>query len=175
MPYIVNMSDKKTTTKDKVEVQHEPLEDFEDMDVEMLLPSMNVSKEMVQPEKEECMVKDDALMSLYDEILNNCRKDREQCTEVVANFLDMVMNDGDASSASKEAIVNLIKVQTDISDKMSKVADLMTRIKLKDKDTFPRYLAAQQNNKVVIEGDRRDLIKTISKLANKKKGENEPK
>jgi hypothetical protein len=58
---------------------------------------------------------------------------------------------------------------------MSKIADLKTRIKLKDKDTFPRYLAAQQNNKVVIEGDHRSLIKSISKMTSKKKGDNEPK
>ena len=86
----------------------------------------------------------------------------------MSTFLEMVINDGDASSASKEAIVNLIKIKSDTSDKMSKVADLMTRIKLKEKDTFPRYLSAQQNNKVVIEGSKRDLLKSINKLANKK-------
>jgi hypothetical protein len=64
-----------------------------------------------------------------------------------------------------------MKIKSDTADKMSKVADLMTRIKLKDKDTFPRYLAAQQNNKVVIEGSKRDLLKSINKLANNKKGE----
>lgn len=153
--------------------EEEFLDEFPDMDVEMLLPSMNVTKE-IMPEPQECIVKDDQLMGLYGEILDNCRKDREQCTEVIANFLDMVMNEGDASSASKEAIVNLLNVQTGISDKMSKVADLMTRIKLKDKDTFPRYLAAQQNNKVVIEGSKRDLLKSINKMANKK-GPNEKK
>ena len=153
--------------------EEEFLDEFPDMDVEMLLPSMNVTKE-IMPEPQECIVKDDQLMGLYSEILDNCRKDREQCTDVIANFLDMVMNEGDASSASKEAIVNLLNVQTGISDKMSKVADLMTRIKLKDKDTFPRYLAAQQNNKVVIEGSKRDLLKSINKMANKK-GPNEKK
>jgi hypothetical protein len=80
----------------------------------------------------------------------------------------MATNDGDSSSATKEAVVGLMKIKTDMSDKMSKVADLMTRIKLKDKDTFPRYLAQQQNNKVVIEGSHRDLLKSINKLSNKK-------
>ena len=64
--------------------------------------------------------------------------------------------------------VNLIKIKSDTADKMSKVADLMTRIKLKEKDTFPRYLAAQQNNKVVIEGSKRDLLKSINKITSKK-------
>jgi hypothetical protein len=86
----------------------------------------------------------------------------------------MVLNDGDASSASKEAIVNLLKIKSDTSDKMTKVADLMTRIKLKDKDTFPRYLAAQQNNKVIIEGSKREMIKSINKMtANKGKTNDE--
>jgi len=145
----------------------EIIDDFDDMDVEMLLPTMNVNKELI-PEREECIIKDEELTGLYDEILDQCRKDREQHNEVIANFLDMVMNDGDASSASKEAIVNLLKSKTDINDKMAKIADLKTRIKLKDKDTFPRYLAAQQNNKVVIEGSKRELLKSVSKLVNKR-------
>jgi len=81
------------------------------------------------------------------------------------------MNEGDASSSSKEAIVNLLKINTDVNDKMSKIADLRTRMKLKEKDTFPRYLAAQQNNKVVIEGSKREMLKTISKLAQRKKND----
>lgn len=171
-----------SSTKPKVEEKvEEPvgeaeliIDEFDGMDVEALLPTMNVSKDLV-PEKEECIVKDEELTGLYDEILQNCRDDRQKVDEILANFLDMVMNDGDASSASKEAIVNLVKIRSDTADKMSKIADLKTRIKLKDKDTFPRYLAAQQNNKVVIEGDHRSLIKSISKMTSKKKGDNEPK
>lgn len=144
-------------------------EDLDEIDVEMLLPSMNVGKQFIPPiEEKECIVKDDTLMDLYGEILTNCRDDRTKVDEILGTFLEMVINDGDASSASKEAIVNLVKIKSDTADKMSKVADLMTRIKLKDKDTFPRYLAAQQNNKVVIEGSKRDLLKSISKIANKK-------
>jgi len=151
-----------------------PLEEDFDMDVEMILPTMNVSKELTSgSEDKECIVKDENLLGLYDEILTNCRDDRSKVDEILATFLEMVINDGDASSASKEAIVNLMKIKSDTADKMSKVADLMTRLKLKDKDTFPRYLAAQQNNKVVIEGSKRDLLKSINKIANKKGKSNE--
>lgn len=160
----------------KYEVQDdtipELLDEMDDMDVEVLLPTMNVTHDLTPPEKPDCIIKDDQLIGLYDEILNMGRKDRVQIDEVLTNFLDMVLNDGDSSQASKEAVVNLIKAKTDIADKMSKVADLMTRIKLKDSNTFPRYLAAQQNNKVVIEGSKRDLLKSINKIANNKKGEN---
>jgi hypothetical protein len=160
------------TTEEKPEEQTENLEqefvdELEDMDIDHLVPSMNVNQ---RPEEEiDPIVGDEELLGLYGEILENCRKDRDNVDEILMNFVDMVMNEGDASSASKEAVVNLLKIKTDTSDKMAKVADLMTRIKLKEKDTFPRYLAAQQNNKVVIEGSKREMIKSIQKMTNRKK------
>ena len=150
------------------EVKPELVDEFEDMDVDSLVPHMNVSQDMIEPNKE-CIVGDKEILGLYDEILQDCRKDSVNVDEALANFLNMVMNDGDASSASKEAIVNLLKIKSDIADKKAKVADLMTRIKLKERDTFPRYLAAQQNNKVIIDGGKREIIKTINKLAQQRK------
>ena len=148
----------------------EELDIIDEMEIENLIPSMNVA-EIAEPTEKECIVKDEQILGLYDEILDNCRKDRQGVDEVLANFLDMVMNEGESSSASKEAIVNLWKIKSDISDKMAKIADLETRIKLKEKDTYPRYLAAQQNNKVVIESSKREMIQTISKLSQRKKNE----
>jgi hypothetical protein len=87
----------------------------------------------------------------------------------------MVMNDGESSSASKEAIVNLLKIKSETNDKMAKVADLMTRIKLKEKDTFPRYLAAQQQNHITIESGKRDVLKSINKMIANTKKENHDK
>jgi undecaprenyl pyrophosphate synthase len=145
-------------------------EEFDDIEIDSLMPTMTVSTEIVNEPEKECIVKDEDVLDLYDEILQNCRKDRESVGEVLTNFLDMVLNDGDSSSASKEAIVNLIKIKSDVNDKMAKIADLRTRIKLKEKDTYPRYLAAQQNN-VVIEGSKREMIKTINKLAQRKKND----
>ena len=139
------------------------------IEAQELMPKMDVSLTPQSPEKEECMVEDEQLVGLYEEILTNIREDRVALDEVLVNFIDMVMNEGDSTSASKEAIVNLIKVKSDASDKMAKVADLMTRIKLKDRDTFPRYLAAQQNNKITIENSaNRDFLKLIQKAQEKK-------
>jgi hypothetical protein len=164
----------KTETEDQEiieEIVQQELDEFDDIEIESLIPSMNVTTEMMDIPEKECIVKDEEVLDLYDEILQNCRKDRENVSEVLTNFLDMVMNDGDASSASKEAIVNLLKINSDVNDKMAKIADLRTRIKLKEKDTYPRYLAAQQNNKVVIEGSKREMIKTINQLAQRKKND----
>lgn len=152
-----------------VEDQYEVLD--EELDVDMLLPTMNVTNELPAPEPTECFVKDETLVDLYDEILNNHREDRTKADELLTNFLEMVLNEGDATTATKEAIVALVKIKSDSADKMSKIADLMTRVKLKEKDTFPRYLSAQQNNKVVIESgsSKRDLLKHISKMTKKGK------
>jgi hypothetical protein len=150
------------------------IDEMEDLDIEDIIPKMTVDQSLMSPQEKECIVGDDTLLDLYKEILENCRNDRESVDEALTNFLDMVLNEGDASSASKEAIVNLLKIKSDTSDKMAKVADLMTRVKLKEKDTFPRYLAAQQNNKVVIEGTKREMIKKLQKVAaNKKVKKNE--
>ena len=66
--------------------------------------------------------------------------------------------------------MNLIKIKVDMTDKMSKVADMMTRVKLKEKDTFPKYLATNQNHTININesGSRRNLIEAINKAKNNK-------
>lgn len=62
-------------------------EDLDEIDVEMLLPSMNVSKQFIPPiEEKECIVKDDTLMDLYGEILTNCRDDRTKVDEILELF-----------------------------------------------------------------------------------------
>lgn len=137
----------------------------EDMDIDDFVPTMNVNGE--SGGQVECIVGDETLLTLYEEILNNSRKDREQTDEILADFINMVMNDGESSSASKEAIVNLMKIKSDSADKMTKIADLMTRLKLKERDTFPRYLAAQQNNKIVFDGSKRDFLKQIENKVKK--------
>jgi hypothetical protein len=96
--------------------------------------------------KEKQLIEDQQLLAIYERVLDNIEKDREEVSEILANFLDMVMNDGESSAAAKEAVVSLMKIKTDTADKVVKIADLMTRIKLKEPNTFPRYLAAQQKN-----------------------------
>lgn len=165
------MDDKDKRPVKVEDVPQELMDDFEDIDVDQLLPTMTVSKELVEPPEKECIVSDEKIVGLYDEILKDCREDCSKADEVLANFLDMVMNEGDASSASKEAIVNILKIKSDIADKKAKVADLWTRLKLKERDTYPRYLAAQQNNKVVIESSKREMIKSINKLTQRNKND----
>jgi hypothetical protein len=113
---------------------------LDNMNLGEVIPTMNVPPAPMQSDNE-CIVEDGILLGLYDEIIVNCRNDREKVDEIQTKFEDMVVNDGDATSASKEALVNLMKIKTDINDKMAKVADLMTRIKLRENNTFKPYLA----------------------------------
>lgn len=86
------------------------------------------------------IVSDKDLLGIYDEIIVNLRQDRNQVEELIETFSNMVINDGDSSSSSKEALVNLVKAKIDASDRMSKIADLMTRIKLKQPDTYQPWM-----------------------------------
>ena len=86
------------------------------------------------------IISDENLLGVYGEIMSNLRDDRNQVADLVNTFSNMVVNDGDSSTSSKEALVNLLKTKIEASDKMSKIADLMTRIKLKQPDTFQPWM-----------------------------------
>ena len=143
-------------------------------DIQEVIPHMNVNvpvSDIVNYEEEKrSIVSDDQIMGLYGEILDCIKEDRQQVSSFIDTMAEMVINDGDATSSSKEALVNLVKIKSDMTDKMSKVADLMTRVKLKEKDTFPKYLAANQNNTININegGSRRSLIEAINKAKKNK-------
>jgi len=140
--------------------------------VKDIMPSMNVGE--IQKKEEETLITDESLLTIYGEIADNIRGDRDDIEDVLNNFINMVFNDGDSTTSSKEAVVNLIKLKAEQSDKMAKIADLMTRIKLKERDTFPRYLAASQNNTINIGNGRRALLEAITKAKKSpKKDENE--
>lgn len=154
------------------EISTEPAEtdlvELED-ELEGMIPQMNVSVP-TQEQDVSKLIEDAELVGIYTEILNNIREDREQVSDFIDNMAEMVINGGDSTTSSKEAFVNLVKIKSDMSDKMSKVADLMTRLKLKERDTFPRYLAAHQNNTINIgdSGKRRALLEAIDKAKKKK-------
>ena len=162
---------KENINKETIDVPQEVERELPDpSELETVIPAMNVNLPMQQPQQEENLVSDEALLGIYGEILQNLREDRDELNNLLSTFSDLVINDGDSSPASKEALVNLVKIKSDSSDKMTKVADLMTRVKLKEKDTFPRYLAAHQNNTINI-GDgqtKRELLKQIEKATKKK-------
>jgi len=138
-----------------------------------LAPSMNLNLPNQNDDVSQ-LVSDETVTTVYEEILNNLRTDRIEVDEYLNNFADMVFNGGDSTTSSKEALINLIKVKSDTADKMAKIADLMTRVKLKERDTFPRYLAASQNNTINVgDGAKRALLEAINKAQKDKEDKNE--
>lgn len=141
-------------------------------EIEKIVPPISI--DVPKNEQETNIVSDEMILGVYGEVLEDVRSDKNQIDETLNNFLNMVINDGDTSTSTKEAIVNLLKLKAEQSDKKTKIADLMTRIKLKEKDTFPKYLAANQTNNINIGGGstKRELLRKIRQVK-KQKEENE--
>lgn len=134
----------------------EPLDDLQ-------IPQLNLNVNLPAEQKKEDLVKAEQLVGYYNEILDDIRDDRKEIDEVLKSFLEMVMNEGDATTLSKEAVVNLLKMKAEQADKKTKVVDLLMRAFLKEKDTFPRYLAAHQHNEFKIDSGRKGkLLKAIA-------------
>jgi hypothetical protein len=128
------------------------------------VPAMNVAVPTQMPSSS---ITENDLQNIYSEIMDDLRSDRKEIDVLLSNFVEMVMNEGDSSSSSKEAVVNLVKIKNDVADKKAKIADLMTSLVLKDKNISK--LQATQNNHIHIT-DRRAILET---LKNAKKVENE--
>ena len=110
--------------------------------------SLQIGNEAQLAEQESKMlVPSEKVASYYDEIMENLRKDRDQAQGVYEIFAEMVVNEGDPSAASKEAMINALKLRHDANDKSLKLLDLCTRMWLKDKSTSTEIYAYQQNNK----------------------------
>lgn len=153
-------------SKQEVQIEQEP-----DL-LDSVIPSMNVSLPSQPMEEKQPIVSEDMLLGIYSEILTNLREDRNEMGGYVTNLAEMVFNESDGDFHSKEALCLLIKTKSEIGDKMAKIADLMTRVVLKERDTFPRYLAAHQNNTINIgNSDKRELLKQIDRFQKKKKEE----
>ena len=164
---MTDKDERKTNMEDVVDTFEEI--EIEEADLQQVIPAMNVSVPAMTDSQTPSMVTDEDLMGTFDEIMRNLREDRVKADSLLEEFAEMVINGGDASSASKEALVNLLKIKSDTADKMSKIAELKTRVKLKDRDTFPRYLAAKQNNTINITSSKKALITELSSAQRKTK------
>lgn len=163
--------------KPRVEIVDEEMDIEQELDDQLknLIPRMEVSpltqNDVCPPiENQETppdIVEVEEVKEIYDEIITNLREDRQEAGEGADKFAEMVFNGGDASSASKEAFVALMKLKHDATDKLIKMADLKTRVVMKAKDTFIPYLNAQQHNTININrnptSNRREILEAIEK------------
>ena len=105
------------------------------------------------------IVQSEQIVSLCQDVLGDIASEKDEITANLNNFADMVFNQGDATSASKEALVNLIKLRTDLVDKKTRVMEMMLRAYQKD---GPKTVNAQQHNDIYI-SDKRKLFQELDK------------
>jgi hypothetical protein len=115
------------------------------------------------------LFEDEELLSLAGEALNNMRGDRKQLDTLISNFVEMVFNEGDSTTASKEALVALMVAKTNMSDKQMKLLEMIAKFKLKEMADSPKTVT-QENNHYHI-GTRRSFLEQIDKRIKKKKSE----
>lgn len=147
----------------------EKKDNYEIKDVEenfpILVPN---SLELIKEGDIDRLIPDNKLLGVYQDILTNVQNDRQEISDILEKFLDMVLNGGDATSASKEAVVGLIKSKSDANDQVIKIADLMTRLKMKEKNTFNPAIHAHQHNTYNVgklDEEKDILIQEIEKAA----------
>lgn len=88
------------------------------------------------------LFEDDDIKKMHNEIISSIKDEAASIDSVIDYFHEVVVDNGDASSASKEALVNLIKLKSDLIDKMSKVYSEMIKTKAK----APVKITASQKN-----------------------------
>ena len=118
------------------------------------------------------LVSDDRVIEYYEEAMNCIKEDREEAYERYLDFADMSINDGDPSSATKEALVNLLKLKNEGVNQMIKILDLWTRMKMKERTTSSQIYAYQQNNKYDM-AKANPNVKKLIKMAKEMEQEND--
>lgn len=119
----------------------------------------------------DALISDEMLLGIYSEILDTIRQDRVETTDILNNFCEMVLNEGDGSAASKDAIVQLVKTKMDAADKMAKVAELMTRVKMRDRES--KFITTPGGTVVNIGdgGTKKELLRRLNSAQKTRKKE----
>jgi len=145
------------------------MDEIKSDEVDDIVPEIvNIQNKQPVVEEYTGLIGDEYLLGLYREILEDIRVDRIEVDGLLSNFTDMVFNGGDVSSSSKEAVVNLTKIKSDILDKKTKMADLLTSLKIKEKNNSKAL--TNQTNHIHIT-DRRSIIEALNNVKDKEKNE----
>lgn len=135
-------------------------------------PQMTVPTAPTPQSSSQPLFEDEEMLKMCGEVLSNMRNDRKQLDTLISNFVEMVFNEGDSTTASKEALVALMTAKTNMSDKQMKIVDTMAKFKLKEMASAPKSVTANQENHYHFGGTRRSFLEQINKRMKKKPEEN---
>lgn len=129
-------------------------------DEQSRLPQINVFAGTPAEQTKNEVVKAEQIINFTNEIMDDIRDDRTEVSEILKNFIEMVINEGDATQGSKEALVNLLKIKSEIADKKTRVLDLSLRAFMRDR-SIPGIAAHQHNEYKIIGSSKKNLLKAL--------------
>jgi len=117
------------------------------------------------------IISDEMLLGIYGEALQNIRSDRDEAATILNNVLEMVFNEGDTTTSSKELLGKVLEAKIGTSDRIAKIADLMTRVKMKQPDTFIPWTNASstQDGGKLSDAHKKELLDEIDNMKKKKR------
>ncbi len=130
-----------------------------------VIPSVALNVNVAPAENKNEIVQADQIVSLCQDVLSDIATEKDEISQTFNNFSEMVFNAGDATSASKEALVNLLKIRSDLVDKKTRVMEMMLRAFQKD---GPKTVTAHQHNDIHI-SDKRKLFQELDKQEEEEK------
>ena len=116
-----------------------------------------VNVQLVQPEE---------IVGLVKIVMTDIEGEKNEIQEAYTNFAEMVFNAGDATSASKEALVNLLKLKSDLIDKKARMLEMMMKVY---KTEGPKTVTAHQHNDFHVH-DKRKLFNELDREETKTPG-----
>ena len=120
--------------------------------------AMNINIPANDPKSE--LIKAEQIVGMCQQIAADIESEKNEITDTFNNFAEMVFNAGDATSASKEALVNLLKLRSDMVDKKARLAEMMLKVFMKD---GVKNVTAHQHNDIHIT-DKGKLIRELNNL-----------
>jgi hypothetical protein len=157
---------KQTETENKLE-----LAPIEVSQPPMVQESQTVGVQLAAEEKP--LIPDEKITDYYELAIDCIKEDRVEAGSRYLELADMVINGGDPSSATKEAMVNCLKIKSDSVNQMIKILDLWTRLKMKEKVTGSQVALYQQNNKYEVGNGPNPHVRKLIKMAQEMESTND--
>lgn len=122
--------------------------------------AMNINVPPTQADTQ--LIATEQVVELVKTVMGDIDVEKNEIQEAYVNFAEMVFNAGDATGASKEALVNLLKLKSDLIDKKTRMLEMMMKVYNKE---GPKTVIAHQHNDFI---DKRKLFSDLDKEAKDK-------
>jgi hypothetical protein len=134
---------------------------------EAIVPQVAMNIGLPAPTEPAAIVHSDQIVGLVKDVMDNIEAEKNEIQEAYVNFAEMVFNAGDATGASKEALVNLLKLKSDLVDKKTRMLEMMMKVYNRE-GQGPKTIVAHQHNDMHVH-DKRKLFAEIDKEAKNEK------